>query len=45
MIIRTRPTRSNNGLSSSAPMKLLTENTARYQPVCLTPKKVVSVSP
>jgi hypothetical protein len=43
-IIRTRPTLSNSGLSSSAPRKLLAAKIAMYQPVCLTPRNVVSVS-
>ena len=36
---------SNSGLSSKAPRKLLAAKTAMYQPVCLTPRNVVSVSP
>ena len=40
VIILTRPTESNSGLSSSAPTKLLTAKTAMYQPVCLTPRNV-----
>ena len=45
LIIFTRPTVSNSRLSSRAPMKLLTAKTARYQPVCFTPKNVVRLSP
>jgi hypothetical protein len=45
LIIRTRPTVSNSRLSSRAPTKLLTAKTARYHPVCFTPKKVVRLSP
>ena len=45
VIILTRPIESKSGLSSRAPAKLLAANTAMYQPVCLTPRNVESVSP
>ena len=44
-IMRTRPAVSNSRLSSRAPRKLLAAKAAMYQPVCLTPRKVFSVSP
>ena len=45
VIILTRPSESNSGLSSRAPTKLLAANTAMYQPVCFTPRNVLRVSP